>query len=297
MEEYSFQKSSQIRKKIKKIFARNALINRHTINKVGLNRIFTANSRVLPNFLILGAHKAGSSSLYLNLIKHPDVLPALTKEIMYFDAYYGSTTWYRANFPLKKEYDEIVAKSGICRIGEATPQYLFHPLAPRRVKNLLPNAKFLVVLRNPIDRAFSHYNHNVRKKIEPLSFQQALEERQDSLKKAREMTLDEDIEASRYYERYSYLDKGKYAQQLESWFKIFPKEQFFIFKTDDFVPETWLEIYKFLDLSNFELGKDEKFSVGKYQPMEESSRKWLREYFKPYNEKLSKMLNIELDWN
>lgn len=297
MEKYSFEKSGKIRKKLKKILVRNALFNKHTINKVGFGRILTANSRILPNFLILGAHKSGSSTLYMNLIKHPNVLPAVTKEIMYFDAYYGSTTWYQANFPLRKEFYEVVKKKGICRTGEATPQYLFHPLVPKRVKELLPNAKFLIILRNPIERAFSHYNHNVRKNIEELPFQQALEKRQESLKKARELTLNEDIEASRYYEKYSYLDKGKYAEQLESWFQVFPKEQFFIFKTEEFNPKTWKKIYNFLDLPDFELVKDEKFSVGSYEPIEKSVKKYLIEYFKPHNEKLSKILKINLDWD
>ena len=272
------------------------------MNKVGYKRYISAKNRILPNFLILGAHKAGSSSLYLNLIKHPNILPAITKEIMYFDAYYGSTKWYKANFPLKKEYEKVLREKDICRVGEATPQYLFHPLVPERVKKTIPNTKFIVALRNPIDRAYSHYNHNIYKKIEPLDFQQALEKRKDKLERAKELTLKNDVNGIRYYENFSYLEKGEYASQLEKWFKLFSKNQFFIFKTEDLNQKTWKMIFNFLDLPDFDF-KEEKFSVRtdyqthKWEPMKESERKWLVEYYKTHNEKLAKLLDIELDWD
>ena len=176
----------KIKQKISNWFGKNPNFNPYTISRIGIKRILTANSRVLPNYLILGVHKSGTSSLYYNLIKHPNVLPAAVKEIHYFNLYYGSTGWYRANFPTKKEMEKITSKNQTCRIGESTPQYLFHPLVPQRVKALIPDAKFLVVLRNPIDRAFSHYNHNQRKKsIEPLCFEDALHERNQILSKAK----------------------------------------------------------------------------------------------------------------
>ena len=291
----------KIKQKISNWFGKNPNFNPYTISRIGIKRILTANSRVLPNYLILGAHKAGSSSLYLNLIKHPNVLPASTKEVNYFDAYYGSTGWYRANFPTKKEMEKITSKNQTCRIGESTPQYLFHPLVPQRVKALIPDAKFLVVLRNPIDRAFSHYNHNQRKKsIEPLCFEDALHERNQILSKAKKLALLGDIQASRYYETYSYLEKGMYVDQIERWFEYFPKENFFIFQTNEFNNITWNKIYEFLDLPKFENNNPWKGNYEikyRYKPMKNTVRDELVELYKPYNEKLSKLLNKRLEWD
>ena len=181
MEEFPIIKHHGVRRNLKNWFAKNSHLNPHTILKVGLKRLTSASSRTLPNILILGVHKSGTSTIYYNLIKHPNVLAASMKEIHYFNIFYGSVLWYRANFPTKKEVKKAESENGVCRVGEATAQYLFHPLVPKRVHDLLPNIKFLVVLRNPIDRALSHYNNNKRKNIEPLPFAEALRKRENKV--------------------------------------------------------------------------------------------------------------------
>ena len=116
-------------------------INPYSVRTVGLNRLLTSNSRVLPNFLIIGAQKAGSTTLHHYIRKHPNVIASNIKESHYFDYYFGSTFWYRSNFPKKNE----MIKNGVTYLsGEATPQYIFHPLAHKRIFDLIPKVKIMV---------------------------------------------------------------------------------------------------------------------------------------------------------
>ena len=88
-----------------------------------------------------------------------------------------------------------------------------------------------------------------------------------------------------------------YVDQIERWFEYFPKENFFIFNTEDFNSTTWNKIYKFLDLPLVELNTDEKFSVGKYTPLNPNTRDNLIDFYRPYNERLSNLLDIKLNWD
>jgi hypothetical protein len=130
--------------------------------------------RVLPNFLIIGAQKSGTTSLYKYVAQHPQVVPAYKKEIYFFNTpqrYGRGLPYYRAHFPTKW----AMRRPPQPRLtGEASPEYLFHPLAAERVQAAVPHAKFLVLLRNPVLRAYSHYQHMVRSGQETRTFEQAL---------------------------------------------------------------------------------------------------------------------------
>jgi len=282
-----------IRKKLRNWLLRHPQVNPYSVSNVGLSRLSSSNSRVLPDFLVIGAMKAGSTTLHQYIINHPNVVPAAIKEVHYFDYYYGSNSWYRSNFPKKVE----MQKNGITFLtGEATPQYIFHPLAPKRVFDLIPNVKLIAVLRNPIDRAFSHYNHNVRNGNESLTFEDAIFQRDKQLTKEHQNLLNEKECDIVFYERYNYLNLGKYAEQLSEWFKFFPKDQFFICKTEDLSSKTLMQVYDFLGLSKHDPGKIDSLNTGKYESMEKSTREELKKYFAPHNSKLSSLLNIEIDW-
>ena len=295
MNEFPLIKHNSFRRKVRNWMAKHPQINPDTFSKVGMKRILTASSRVLPDFLVLGVHKSGTSTLYNELVKHPNILSAADKEIHYFNAYFGSESWYRSNFPTKKEMEK--GKNGKSITGEATAQYLFHPLVPKRVHNLLPNIEFLVVLRNPVERAFSHYNNNIRKGIEPLPFKDALQKRKNDLKEAEKMVREGDLQANRFFERYSYLEKGKYVEQFERWFEFFPKEKFFVFQTTEFQQNTWNKIFDFLNVSHLNIKDTPKLGKYDYSPIDAETKEWLNEFYKPYNEKLEKMFKIKLNWD
>ena len=141
---------------------------------------------ILPDFYIIGVQKSGTSALYDYLIQHPCIYPVRTKEIRYFDKYYkNGNNWYQVNFPFKIHrhfVNKILGKPFVT--GEATERYIDHPRVPERIKKITPNAKFIVLLRNPVERAYSHWNmlKNSVKDKENCSFEDAvgLEEKRNS---------------------------------------------------------------------------------------------------------------------
>src|SRR5438105_3273690 len=119
----------------------------------------TSGSRLLPDHLIIGTQRAGTTSLYKYLVKHPAIAHALTKELRFFDLHYDrGFGWYRSRFPSVRHRERLRRAKGLSMIvGESSPDYLFHPYAPARIARDLPNAKLVVLLRNPVDRADSPY--------------------------------------------------------------------------------------------------------------------------------------------
>jgi hypothetical protein len=159
-------------------YNKNAIL-KHSIQQrlAWLTRRITSPFRALPDFLIVGAQKSGTSSLFAYLSQHPQILAASKKETHYFDGgrqnskinnFQSRELWCRTYFPLK-----IKMRSGF-KTFEATPEYIFHPKAPQRIHKLLPNIKMILLLRNPTDRAIFHYYHAKRKGYEPLTLENAL---------------------------------------------------------------------------------------------------------------------------
>jgi hypothetical protein len=186
----------------------------------------TAALRPLPNFLIIGAQKAGTTALYAYLRRHPQITGPSWKEVSFFDRHYArGEAWYRGNFP------NALRARGL--VGEASPSYLFHPLAPERVAAMVPEAKLVALVRNPVDRAFSHYQHEVALGREPLSFEDALEAEDERLRGEEERMRADPVYFSRPWWDYTYRARGRYAEQLERWFAVFPREQLLIVPNED----------------------------------------------------------------
>lgn len=270
---------------------------RHDLHKLSAVRLLTAPFRVLPDYLILGAQKAGTTTLYNNLIKHPVVFPAAIKEVHFFDMHFGNgVNWYRAHFPMRRV---MSAKAGSIT-GEGSPYYLLHPLAPQRVKNVVPDAKLLVVLRNPVDRAYSHYQHERRREREALSFEEAIAQELARLAGEVEKVAAGEKETSFALRHFSYLERGKYAEQLERWFSVFPREQFLILTTDELNREfqaTMARVFEFLKLPPYEIATEKRSNVGAYEKMNDSTRAQLVEYFRPHNARLQDLLGRQLNWH
>src|SRR6187397_1377370 len=123
----------------------------------------TSSLRALPDFLILGAQKAGTTALYSYLRRHPAIVGPSWKEVSFFDRHYArGEAWYRGNFPTRLRHALAERRAHARAIaGEASPSYVFHPSAPERVAALVPDARLIALVRNPIDRALSHYHHEV----------------------------------------------------------------------------------------------------------------------------------------
>jgi hypothetical protein len=189
----------------------------------------TAGSRPLPDFLILGAQKAGTTALYDYLTRSPAVSGPPWKEVSFFDRHWArGERWYRGNFP----------RGARPPVGEASPGYLFHPDAPRRVRELLPDAKLIAVLRDPVTRAYSHYRHEVALGREPLSFEDALAAEDERMAGELERMAADPAYFSYAWWNWTYRARGLYAEQLERWFAVFPREQLLVLTNDELGADT-----------------------------------------------------------
>ena len=140
-----------------------------------LSRLASGHMRSLPDFIMIGGMKCGTTSLFQYLQQHPGVSRVYVEEVHFFDLHYGrGLNWYRAHFPVKGK-----GEATIC--GDDSPYYIFHPLVPARVREDVPGAKLIALLRNPVDRAYSHYHHELRRGREDLSFEKALDREEERL--------------------------------------------------------------------------------------------------------------------
>jgi hypothetical protein len=255
-----------------------------------------------PDFLIIGGEKCGTTSLYEYLIKHPDIMPAKGKEVAYFDYKFSNGFgWYKTFFPrfITKKFKEILSKNKILS-GEATPRYLNHPNAPKRISNFLPNVKLIVLLRNPIDRAYSHYHMESANGREKLSFEESIEQENERINiEYEKMEKDENYYGRKYY-WYSHREAGIYIKHLKRWMKFFPKNQFLIIKSEDLfenTTDTYNKVLEFLGLPYHELSNYKKFRERQYdEKLDPILRKKLSEFYLPYNEQLYEFLNENFDW-
>jgi hypothetical protein len=256
----------------------------------------TSSLRAQPDFLIVGVMKGGTTSLFRYLAQHPDVLPPFRKEIKYFDCnYFEGPAWYGAHFPLRTKFTD-----GTKLTGEATPYYIYHPTAHERIASALPQIKIIIILRNPIDRAYSHYQHMVRVGREPLNFEDAIAAEPERLAgEAEKVAVDPRYPTYKHLQ-YSYLSRGDYLPQIQRWHSLFPKERMLILRSEDLYQEpaaTMEQTQAFLGLKAWHPKKDYGvFKGGSYEPMQPSTRAKLAAHFKPQNEALYTYLDRDFGW-
>lgn len=272
-----------------------------------------------PRLLIIGAQKAGTTALFYYLADHPDIIPAREKEIGFFSpegfaalpqhphhlilcpstgciysdrtAYAKAAAWYHDFFPLPHDL-------GRHRLTfEATPEYLYYPDAPRRIFRYEPAMKLIVLLRDPVERAFSAWNmyHNFDDPIysqirDTRSFHEAITAELAEIAEGNDTHLPH------------YVRRGLYAEQLLRYFKIFKREQVFVtdsrlLKTDT---ATLLNaIAEFLGLAPFPDGGGTRhpMHVGRYETGAPSeSVQLLRAFYRTHNQKLYGLLNYDFGW-
>ena len=258
---------------------------------------------VLPNFLIIGFVKCGTTSLYEYLLQHPNIYPPVGKEIDFFDRLYEKgTNWYKVSFPFKlqKSIVENLQKKDFVT-GEATPRYIEHPYALDRIKKIAPNTKFIILLRNPIDRAFSQYNQNLNNEYEYLSFEDAIKHEQERIKDRYKKMQSNKMYYSWDFDLFGYLEHGVYVDKIIRCMSIFPKEQFFILENEELLKNTsaaYNKVLKFLDLPKWEPIEYKLYKKQVYQKqrIDPTFRKQLVEYFRPHNERLYKFLGRNFNW-
>jgi hypothetical protein len=250
----------------------------------------------LPDFVIIGVKKCGTTTLYRLLTQHPYVQPAALKEPHYFIHHYDEgVEWYRRCFPAPRWKD---GRRTIT--GEATPKYLLHPLVPERMEAVIPDARLIALLRNPVDRAYSGYQQMVRKGLEHRTFEEAIDAEkarpsgEDQIENEEHAGPDDDTP------HHEYLARGMYVDQLLRWSEYFEDEQMLVLKSEDFFerPSQNLErILTFLDLPSWEPEVYEVRKQGRYeQGMDPETRRHLEEFFEPHNRRLYEHLGVDFGW-
>ena len=254
-------------------------------------RLRLRQERALPDVVIIGAQKCGTSSLHDYLTQHPGVIAPLRKEVHYFDDNFGrGERWYRAHFG---------------RVGESainidsSPYYLFHPLAPQRTHAVLPRARLIVMLRDPVRRAYSHYWHERDKRRETLSFEDALQAEPRRTERAGELLASGALDSSSDHRNFSYLARGRYAGQLDRWLAFYPRQQLHIVRFETFVRDplaTLNEALAYLGLAPLAQARLEARNARKYPPLEAATAARLKEQFAPENSRLEALLGRSMDW-
>lgn len=268
----------------------------------------TSRARILPSYIIIGAQRAGTTSLFDYLCRHPDVAAptastqevAWSKELHFFDdRFWRGLDWYRSFFPLSLSR-WIARRAGRDLVaGEATPSYLFHPAVPERVRATLPGIRLVALLRDPIERAYSHYQLMVRTGRETLSFEDALAAEDERLAGEEERILADPRYTSHRYRHRAYAKRGLYADQLERWFAHFPREQLLVLSAEELLArpaEVYAEVLSFLELRPWELRHFVRRNRGSYAPIDPAFRARLEQRFAEPNARLARLLNRDLGW-
>lgn len=243
-------------------------------------RWLTSPLRRLPDFIIIGAQKSGTSSLFYYLSQHPSIKVSVTKEVHYYNYYAKQGKgigWYKSFFPL-------ALRSINKKTGEASPYYLFDESAAARLQRDIPDIKLIALLRNPVDRAFSAYNMNAAQgnRDGVRTFEQAI------------ANSDLSMEASQIY-----LQRGEYARHIKSWFKYFSRNQFLFIKSERFFEDpqsVLLQVYDFLGIDTVYPNNLRAQQVGTYSDLSAQTRTRLEDYFSLPNQELAELLGEEFRW-
>jgi Sulfotransferase domain len=256
-------------------------------------RLATQQFRHLPTVVIVGAQKAGTTQLYSYLVTHPRCFEAAEKEVDYFSKRpHRSVAWYRSRFPFRFR---VLGKRG--HVLEASPSYLPTPSAIRKMKEVLPGARVIVLLRDPVSRAFSHYQHRKTRHLETRSFADAVadELRQNAFPPDRGVALRSNAPAM-----LGYVARGYYALQLELLLKVYARNKVLFMDSAALFEDTNAaceRVFNFLGLDSFDVEPTKIYNRGYYQEtIDPRVAAELRAHYLPYDELLSELLEQRFTW-
>ena len=245
----------------------------------------------LPAMIVAGAMRCGTTSLFALLDGHPQLAASLYKELHFFDLHYArGSAWYRRQF-----HPSSGLPGGRTRLPfESSPYYMYEPRVPGRARQLLPDVKLVFLLRDPVERAFSHYRKNVRDGREPLSFADALDAEEERLAGEEERMLDDASYVSPLHQYYSYRARGCYALQLARWLAVFPVDQLLVLDAGRLFssPLNVLgEVLAFLGVEPWRPRQLDARNVGTGgDKLDPSVRESLRTFYVPHDRRLRDLL-------
>ena len=262
----------------------------------------TAAARMSPGFLICGAQRCGTTSMYRALSQHPAILKAvLHKGIHYFDTgYLNGRLWYQAHFPLRAHARLVARRQHLTPLTfESSPYYLFHPLSASRIARDLPHVKIIVLLRDPVERTYSAYSHELARGFETEDFETALGLEDSRLAGEEDRLVADPGYYSHSHQHHAYLRRGRYLEQLQRIEKFIGRDRLHVVDSDDFFSNpvaTWLDVVRFLQLPDCAIRVFDQHNARPRSPMPHSLRLQLRDEFEPYDEALAQWWGRVPSW-
>ncbi|RAY14508.1 sulfotransferase [Actinomadura craniellae] len=262
----------------------------------------THSARMTPDFLIVGAQRCGTTSLFKALRQHPAILRGvLDKGVHYFDlAYDRDMAWYRGHFPLKAAARRVEDRLGVPAMTfESSPYYMFHPLSAERIARDLPDVKLIALVRDPVERAYSAHAHELARDFETEPFERALELEEERLRGEAERMVADPAYLSFSMQHHAYRARGRYAEQLERLERLFGRERVLVVDSHDFfeTPEPIYDgVLEFLGLPRAEYPQFDRHNARPRSPMPDSVRAELDAHFQPFDERLATWLGKPPSW-
>lgn len=266
----------------------------------------TASRRPLPDFMIVGTKRGGTTSMWNWLVDHPGVLPMFpsprgNKSTDYFlDGGSRGERWYRSHFHTAAHRHRREARLGHRVVsGEASPLYMYDPRICPLVRQVVPDVKVIIQLRNPVRRALSHWQERVGQGVEPLSFEEAL--RAESARTAGELErmLADPSYYSEAFDWYSYRDRGIYHDQVARWLDAFPSEQVLIVSSEDFSRDEQAvmdTVSDFLGLPHHRRAVYLRHNLSPRVTMSVEVEEELTAFYTPHNERLYELVGRDFGW-
>jgi hypothetical protein len=265
-------------------------------------RQLTSPCRALPDFLLIGVVKGGTTSFFWDLCCHVQIASPVCKEVNYFNLNTDkSLNWYRAHFPMRSRLRNAVVRK---ITGEASARYFYTPDAPKQVQRFMPDVRLIVMLRNPVDRAFSQYQMHRR---HASRHSRTLPTFEVQIRRELECARRHPIQVEAYEEAAGsydlrYVRRGVYLPFIHYWLSVFGREQMLILRSEDYFenPMPVLEqAFIFLAVSTDNLGHitPNRLNLGGYQDeMPADVRQELEEFFEPHNKALYEFLQRDMCW-
>jgi hypothetical protein len=262
--------------------------------------MLTAPARMLPDVIIVGAQRSGTTTLFRMLSEHPQVTrPTLSKGMAFFDLNdQRGMRWYRAHFPLKPL--AWMRRPGKRRLTfESSGYYMFHPLAAGRMAAQLPDVRVVALLRNPVDRAYSAHRHELRRGFETLEFDEALRQEEERLRGEEQRLLDDPLAYSFEHQHHAYLARSRYVDQVRRLLDTFGHDRVLIMDAEALFADPqgefgrlcdWLRIDRPAEVGN------EQWNAEPRDPLTPERRAELTDYFAPYDEELAALIGRPLSW-
>lgn len=260
----------------------------------------TARWRMEPSFLVVGAQRSGTTTLFRLLSEHPYVLrPTQSKGIAYFDLnYHRGPRWYRGHFPLRLSA-RLAARGGAAQTFESSGYYLFHPLAADRIARDLPDVKVVVVVREPVERAYSAHRHELARGFETEPFERAVALEEERIRGEAERMMSDPTYESFAHRHQAYLSRSRYAEQIERFVGLMGADRVFVMDADRFFEspvEEFARLQEWLGLPRWDPSRVEQWNARKRDPLTAELRAELTRYFEPHDAKLEVLMGRTPRW-